>query len=73
MADKKFDGYPKLDEETKKWFSDIIDGMVSKPDSARPFRRKEGLDLEMVILVADEDRNISSLKRCVSPLKSCSG
>lgn len=60
------DPYSKLDEKVSEWFMAILQGMVRNSQTAKFYRIKAGLDLEIVIAVAPEDRVVFTSEVCLA-------
>ena len=58
------DPYPAFTKDQKTWFMCLIEGLVTKPESANCARIKAGLDMEIMISVAREDEHIFTAERC---------
>ncbi len=57
-----FDPYPKFDLG---WFMAEIEAMVSNPEAANVGRVRGRFDLQLVIVVAEEDRHIFTDEVCI--------
>jgi hypothetical protein len=66
MAQEKYDPYRKLDQKVANWFIGVIGGMVKNPQAACFSRRRAGLDLEISITVASEDRAVFTEEVCLA-------
>lgn len=61
-----YDPYPVLTDAQKKWFMNIVEKMVTKPDEANVLRVKGGNDLELAIVVAKEDEHLFTREVCLA-------
>lgn len=58
--------YIKFEYRVKKWFNDMLEGMVSNPEALNWARIKGGLDMEIFIRVAEEDKRIFTEEVCLA-------
>lgn len=66
MSEDKYDPYRPLDEKVAKWFMSTIEGLCRKPEAANFGRVRGGIDLEIEIRVAPEDKEMFTPEVCAA-------